>query len=165
VNLTLPQPIKQKDKSNFERVVYDLIVARTLAGYDKDNAKFKKYTKGYADKKGVGVNEVDLVLDGEMLDSLKVKVNGDKLEIGYPRVSKELAGKVEGNILGTYGQDDPIPGKARDFLGLSDDDLEILMDSYENEIEDEDLTDKDIEQIARDAARELIDGIDFDGQG
>lgn len=144
-------------------MIYDLIVARTLNGYDKDNKKFSKYTKNYADKKGVGVTDVDLVLEGEMLDELRVKIEGKKLTIGYPKISKQLAGKVEGNILGTYGNDKPLPGKARDFLGVSKDDLEIILDSFEQTKDEEtNITDADIEQIARDAAREILGDIDFD---
>jgi hypothetical protein len=158
-----PESIRNKRQQNqIADAIVTHIVGRTMAGLDKDDKKFSKYSRKYADKKGVGVSDVDLLLSGEMLDELKaIKVTADGVEIGY-KGSKELVGKVEGNILGTYGQPEPIPGKARDFLGIDDSSVDVIIDAYLEESEDEELSDEDMDRLAREAAREILGDIDFD---
>lgn len=91
--------------------------------------KFPGYTKAYKTLKGESSSSstVNLELSGEMLDALDVKVSGKRLSIGVFGDS-EVLGKAEGNNLGTYGQDSPIPGKARRFIPLEGESLkrEIL---------------------------------------
>ena len=41
-----------------------------------------------------------------------------------------INGKVEGNVLGTYGQDSPISGKSRDFLGIKKEDLKTILSNF-----------------------------------
>jgi len=161
--IPFPESIRNKRQQNqIADAIVTHIVGRTMAGLDKDDKKFAKYTKKYADGKGVGVNEVDLLLSGEMLEKLKaLKVTADGVEIGY-QGSQKLIGKVEGNILGTYGQPEPIPGKARDFLGIDDDSVDVIIDAYLEEAEDETLSENDLDRIARQAAREILGDIDFD---
>lgn len=134
------------------------ITTRTLNGFDKNNKKFKKYSKDYAEIKGVGVNDVDLTFSGDMLSELElVGHKAGEITIGYRDPSDELAGKVEGNRSGSYGKD-PDPKKARDFLGIAKDDLDVLIDSYEDEVDtgDETLTDEEIDILARQLAEELF---------
>lgn len=134
--------------------VISYIQIRSTEGFDKNGKKFPKYSTDYAKFKGVGKSQVDLVLSGEMLDSLSLTKDGAGfIEIGY-KDSSDYAGRAEGNILGTYGQPDPIPGKKRDFLGIDEADLEIMADVINTEV--------DIEQIAKDAAREIFGDILFD---
>jgi len=45
------------------------MVQRTASGQDIDGKKFTQYTKDYAAKKGVSRSSVDLILDGDMLNS------------------------------------------------------------------------------------------------
>lgn len=80
--------------------------------------RFPRYSKGYAEWKGVSRGAVDLTLSGEMLEALDVisHKNGSIL-IGMPKGDKELNGKAEGNRLGSYGGA-PDASKARDFMGL-----------------------------------------------
>lgn len=135
------------------------IQIRSTEGYDKNGEKFKKYSKSYAEKKGVGANDVDLVLSGDMLSELSVTKHGKGfLEIGY-KDSSDQAGKAEGNIIGSYGGE-PDKSKARNFLGIDESELEIMADALDQEPID--ITDADIEQIARDAAREIFGDIDFE---
>jgi hypothetical protein len=161
IKIPFTQPIKPKERVKIADALLTHIVGRTMAGLDRDNNKFAKYTKKYANEKGVGVSDVDLLLSGEMLSELQVlKVDANGVEIGY-KGSKDLIGKVEGNILGTYGQPEPIPGKARDFLGILPDDVEVIIDSYIDE-DLKDLSEEEIDAIARDAAREILGDIQFD---
>jgi hypothetical protein len=161
IKIPFTQPIKPKERVKIADALLTHIVGRTMAGLDRDNNKFAKYTKKYANEKGVGVSDVDLLLSGEMLSELQVlKVDANGVEIGY-KGSKDLIGKVEGNILGTYGQSEPIPGKARDFLGILPDDVEVIIDSYIDE-DLKDLSEEELDAIARDAAREILGDIQFD---
>lgn len=161
IKVPFTQPIKPRERAKIADAILTHIVGRTMAGLDKDNEKFSKYTRKYAEEKGVGVSEVDLLLSGEMLSELKVlKINPREIEIGY-QGSKELIGKVDGNIRGTYGQPEPIPGKARDFLGINASDVDVIIDSYIDE-DLEEITPKEIDKIARDAAREILGDIEFD---
>ena len=159
-----PESIRNKRQQNqIADAIVTHIVGRTMAGLDKEDKKFARYTKKYANEKGVGTSEVDLLLSGEMLSELKpLRVTADGVEIGY-KGSKELVGKVEGNILGTYGQPEPIPGKARDFLGIDDDAVDVIISAYQEELDDEPrLTDEDLDRVAREAAREILGDIEFD---
>lgn len=159
-----PESIRNKRQQNqIADAIVTHIVGRTMAGLDKEDKKFARYTKKYADNKGVGTSEVDLLLSGEMLSELKpLKVTADGVEIGY-KGSKELVGKVEGNILGTYGQPEPIPGKARDFLGIDDDAVDVIISAYQEELDDEPrLSEEDLDKVAREAAREILGDIEFD---
>ena len=102
---------------------------------DKRNRKFKKYSDSYAKKKGVGEDDVDLVLSGELMDKLKVlKTKPGEITIGYEK-GDDVNDKAEGNILGSYGRD-PNPKKARDFLGLTRNDLMSIVDIYRGKSDD-----------------------------
>lgn len=162
--IPFPESIRRKkDQNLIADAIVTHIVGRTMAGLDKDNKKFAKYTKKYADEKGVSRSDVDLLLSGEMLSELKpLKVTADGIEIGF-KGDKKLIGKVEGNILGTYGQPEPIPGKARDFLGIDDSDVDVIVSAYQDaEDEDPELSADDLDAIARQAAREILGDISFD---
>lgn len=162
--IPFPESIRNKRQQNqIADAIVTHIVGRTMAGLDKEDKKFKNYTKKYAEIKGVGVSEVDLLLSGEMLSELKpLRVTAEGVEIGY-KGSKDLIGKVEGNILGTYGQPEPIPGKARDFLGIDDNAVDVIISAYQDELDEElKLSDEEMDKIARDAAREILGNINFD---
>lgn len=157
--INIPERLKPTERKNLADAIITHIQGRTMAGLDKNNERFPRYTKEYAALKGS--NKVDLVLSGEMLSEMKlIRESKGKLEIGFSG-SRELVGKVEGNILGTYGNDTPIPGKARDFLGIEKSDLDVLIDSYEEDLE-EDLSDKEIDTIARRAAKEILGNVEFE---
>lgn len=138
----LPKTIKPRDRVKIAEFVIDHIVARSLNGLDKNNKKFPNYEIDYANKKNVGVGDVDLTLSGEMLESLElVSHKPGEIIIGYKDPSDELAGKVEGNRIGSYGRE-PNKDKARDFLGIPEDELDILIGAMESKI---DLTRKEVD--------------------
>lgn len=151
--IKIPTSIKPKDRVKIADVIVNLIINRTAAGLDKNNKQFPNYTKKYAENKGVDEGDVDLILDGEMLESLElVSHKNGEIVIGYKDPSDELAGKVEGNRIGSYGGK-PNKKKARDFLGIARDDLEIVLDSY---LEDTPINESDLDILARQLADELI---------
>lgn len=133
-DVELPYGIASDDKTAIAEEIINYIVKRTREdGLDKDGKKLKNYTKAYADKKGVGVSDVDLTLSSEMLDALDYVVKGRTLRIGYTKADAKLNGKVEGNITGSYGKD-PDPRKARDFLGIDDSTLEDILAKYQEDL-------------------------------
>lgn len=153
--IKIPTTLKPRERVAIAEVILTHIVSRTLAGEDRYNDKFKKYTKKYADIKGVGVDDVDLVLSGEMLDALElVSHKNGEIVIGYKDPDDGLAGKVEGNRRGSYGGD-PNPKRARDFLGIDTDDLEVLLSAYEEN--DNPVSGEDLDLLARELADELLD--------
>lgn len=112
--------------------IIDFIITRTLSGKNVNNKKFGGYSPKYmeAERKD---DPPDLDLSGEMLDELKIieiKPRKKEIVIGYKGNDHRFYGKLEGNILGTYGQPSPIPGKKRDFLGIAKSDLMALLENY-----------------------------------
>lgn len=81
-----------EQKQLFAELAIEQINQRTLDGKTIHGGKFKKYSKEYADFKGVSRDSVDLFLEGDMLDSLeiqedeeddnkiKITIGGDKVE-------------------------------------------------------------------------------------
>lgn len=110
------------------------IIDRSQSGIDREGRRFPAYTKLY--EKFKGQKNVDLTLNDEMLAAIRLlnHSNGE-ITIGFERGSREN-GKAEGNILGTYGQPKPIPGKARDFLGLPNKVLKDLVNYIETRREE-----------------------------
>jgi len=152
--IKIPKTLKPKERVKIAEVVINHIINRTTAGYKIDGeTKFPRYTKKYAEEKGVGRGDVDLILSGEMLEAIElVSHKAGEIVVGYKSPSDELAGKVEGNRRGSYGGE-PDSAKARDFLGISQDDLETLVNLYEQE--DEEITKEDIERLSRELADEF----------
>jgi hypothetical protein len=69
----------------FAELVIDKMVDRTLSGKDIDNKKFTKYSKEYADFKGVSQGSVDMTFDGDMLNSIDyepVRASQVKVKVG-----------------------------------------------------------------------------------
>lgn len=101
------------------------IIDRTQGGRDINGERFPKYTKDYADFKGVSRSDVDLTLFGEMLNSIDTQIRGSRVFIS---MDQDQAAKAHGNITGSYGKDSPNSEKARDFFGLRDDDAKKIAD-------------------------------------
>jgi hypothetical protein len=126
--IKIPKEFKPAERLVIADEIIDFIRDRTASGLDKNNNKFKKYSKQYAKKKGVDIDDVDLILEGDMLDKLKpLKTSSGEIVIGYEK-GDEVNGKAEGNILGSYGKE-PNKKKARDFLGISREDLADILAS------------------------------------
>lgn len=136
-------PISPKHKKTarlaIAKEVIDHIIERTREkNLDKDGKKLPAYSSTYKKSlnfkiAGKNGNRVDLTLTGEMMDSLELLNDSKgKITIGYDAGNKELNGKVEGNRLGTYGQDKPV-AKPRDFLGIQSKELKKIEEDYLDE--------------------------------
>ena len=51
----------------------------------------------------------------------------------------EDAGKVEGNVIGSYGTNKPDPSKAKNFIGIPTDELNLLIEEVRTDTFDIEL--------------------------
>jgi hypothetical protein len=159
--ILLPKTINPTQRKKIAEVIISHIIDRSIAGYDKNNKKFPNYTKKYAEIKGVDVSDVDLLLSAEMLESIKLLSDkSGEITIGFDKSDQELNGKAEGNILGSYGRE-PNKKKARDFLGIDSDELDVLISAYENELDDNEiqLTDEEIKILSKELVNDMLDDL------
>lgn len=118
--------------------ILEFIRVRTEKGKDKNNRRFPGYSESYTESldfkiSGKSKGDVNLTLSGDMLiemDLLKHKKGA--LLIGFDKNSEEN-GRADGNIRGTYGQSSPIPGKKRDFLGITKKDLIAVQRKFDKD--------------------------------
>jgi hypothetical protein len=104
----------KRQKELFADLVIDKMVERTVEGKDINNRKFRRYTKDYAEKKGVTTSSVDLTLTGDMLNSISDKTSG-KVKV---EIAKDETPKAYGHISGMEGHPIIKNGKVRDFFGF-----------------------------------------------
>ena len=147
------------------QAIIDLIIDRTQSGKTMDGGSFASYSPKYAQKKGVGVGDVDLTLTSDMLDSLDIiRSNSNSITIGVDQ--SDQVPKAYNHQVG-----DTLP--KRPWLGVNKDELSDLAEAFSSELEpgpsipvesnffsqktDED-TEKEIEAFARLLAET---GLDF----
>lgn len=132
-DIEIDKSYSPSEREAIAQEIIDEIVMRTEKGLDADNKRFIGYSKLYAQEKGQ--SNVDLTFSGEMLSEIRLlQSKSGKIRIGF-EPDYDGIGKVEGNILGTYGSDKPI-NKGRNFLGITDGDLRAILSNYKSE-EDE----------------------------
>jgi len=132
--IDIPSEYKPQERMAIAQDIVDFILKRTDEGKDKDNKSFPKYSKSYTksrmfEESGKGKTP-NLNLTFDMLAELSIvsTKSAGQVVVGYFDGSDQV-GKVEGNILGAYGGE-PNKKKARDFLGISDNDLEVILSRY-----------------------------------
>jgi len=109
----------------------DIVYLRTFQHKDINGNPFKPYNKKYADKKGVGVNNVNLYsqeMGNHMLNDMVARVlNNDAGEVYFrSREKAELASSM--HIRGK---------KQREFFGISNLELEGLVNDYNDIVQKE----------------------------
>lgn len=113
-------------------MIVEKIVDRTLKGKDKDGQRFPGYSKSYKESldfknAGKSASNINLELSGDMLAALEVLKEGKTyIEVGFEDGTDENA-RADGNIRGTYGKQRGDKSKARDFLGISETELNRLI--------------------------------------
>lgn len=126
IRLEIPPNLKPSDRKVLADGIIDFIIDRTQSGNDKRNNRFKAYTQEYADRKGVGRGDVDLVDSFQMLSDLQLLSHKrGELLIGFENGTTSNA-KADGNITGSYGRS-PNKAKARDFLGVFKKDVKRII--------------------------------------
>jgi hypothetical protein len=137
VLIPIPPGFTPDEREKIARDIINFIRDRTATdqkGYDPDtkrnySLRSVPYSDKYADKKGVGTKDVDLLLSGDMLDAIEeLRITPTSITIGI--TDKEQAAKAEGNQIGSYGGS-PNPDKARPFLGIAPKDLKEILSKYE----------------------------------
>lgn len=149
--------------------IIDHVIDRSKSGKDKNNKEFASYSKEYKksfDFKLAGKSsKVNLTLSGEMLNALEVlDTKQGEITIGIPEDDDFNNAKAEGNIKGTYGQDKPIRGKKRDFMGISQKDLTEIKNKYpvKTKKDREATQNKALELIGTlNLASDLLEGLDI----
>lgn len=107
------------------RNIVERIRVRTKSGISKDGNAFPSYTPEYAAEKGSG--QVNLTATDDMLTELDVVSTAPgKIVVGYPN-GHEDAGRVEGNQIGSYGQPKGNPSKARPFIGITQQEKDLII--------------------------------------
>lgn len=118
--------------------IIDYIRERSKNGKGKGNRPWKgpasKYSDTYKKSKAFKAkgqsSVVDLTLSTEMLETIKlVSTRPGEITIGH-KLGDSAYGKAKGNILGTYGQKRPIPGKARPYLELTRKEVKSVTDNF-----------------------------------
>jgi len=133
--INIPDDFGPADRELIAADIIEHIRLRTESGRNKKNRPFPKYSKEYIESldfkiAGKKPGKVDLTLTGDMLIALDlISHKKGELLIGYENGTIENA-KADGNIRGTYGNPSPIPGKARDFLGITKKKLGEIVRSY-----------------------------------
>jgi hypothetical protein len=166
VAITLPKSYTPMERQAIAKEIVDLIRKRTQEeGVDRRGKPFASYSASYVKSlnfkiAGKSKKDVNLTLSGDMMGALDVISDSPgKVIIGFENGSQEN-GKADGNIRGTYGQKSQV-GPRRDFLGISKQDLQRILDRYP--IDDREASkDRARERLASDdaAANDVIDNID-----
>jgi hypothetical protein len=134
VRIRIPAEYEEAERLAIGQEIITRIRERTARGIDKDGDKFKGYSEDYKKSlnfkiAGKSASEVNLRLSGEMLAELDLLAQAPGvIEIGYVAGSEANA-KADGNIRGTYGQSRST-GKARNFLGVTPDELGSILSRY-----------------------------------
>lgn len=123
---------KFRVKKEFLKRCEEYIKQRTLDGKDVHGKEFKSYTKEYAEKKGVGINEVNLRLKGDMLRALDTKAKRDG--------TGEIVIKGKKEKLKTYNHMTPKsnanPLPQRKYFGLTSKELKRIAREIKQEVKD-----------------------------
>ncbi len=150
LKLKIPSHLSSEERREVALRAIDFIVDRTQEGKSVSGKKWSgkagKYSDGYAEIKGQK-SPVDLTDTTKMLTAikyLKSKGKSTELVVGYRKGTKQER-KASGNILGTYGQPRPIPGKARAFLDILKKDLTPIINEVISEREPEEEVEPSIE--------------------
>jgi phage gpG-like protein len=142
LKLKIPADFNPDMRADLAQRVIEFIQDRSKKGLNVSgrdwSGKAGQYTEAYAKRKGVSEDgPVDLSLSHEMLDAISYLPSlspSGQITVGF-RKGSLVERKAEGNILGTYGQPSPIPGKARPFLDILRRDLQKLIDEVRNDSE------------------------------
>lgn len=110
-----------EQKQLFAELAIEQINQRTLDGKTIHGGNFKKYSKEYADFKGVSRDSVDLFLEGDMLDSLETQEDGNKIKITIGGDSVETKKGYNHHI------GDTLP--KRPWFGLTTDEVRTITDA------------------------------------
>jgi hypothetical protein len=112
-------------KELFFELVAERIVERTSNGKDINGSKFTRYSEDYAEKKGVSRDSVDLILEGDMLQSFEPEAQKNIVKI-------KMADGVETLKAYNHNVGDTLP--QRTFFGITkDNELKRIIKAVDQE--------------------------------
>lgn len=124
------------EKMAFAELVQASIESRTLDGLTINGGKFKKYSKKYADFKGVTRSSVDLFLDGDMLDGIGRRKSKEKSNTVFIQMKKGIETKKAFN----HNTGDTLP--KREFFGITDNEAKKIAAQIKEEKVEKESTPK-----------------------
>lgn len=135
VRLTVPDNFNESDRIQLGELVIEHILERTSQGLDKDNKSFTPYSKSYSGSRdfktaGKSKSTVDLKLSGDMLASMSLLDHGT----GYITVGYESGTEANDKADWAAASDN---GPSRQFVGITDKSLELLVKQIAITKEDE----------------------------
>ena len=139
VQVTLNIPKRLNDDQRIllaELAIEEIINRTTVKKVDVNTRAFKPYSESYKEsldfKQARKGKKPNLKLTGEMVHSIELIEHG----VGYITLgfdpSSDIAGRVEGNQIGSYGKSTGNPDKERKFLGLPIKTIKILVAKVES---------------------------------
>jgi phage gpG-like protein len=138
------------EKRAFAELAVDTINNRTLDGETINGGKFKKYSKAYAEFKGVTRDSVDMFLEGDMLESIGRRSSKEKVNTVFIQMEKGLQTKKAFN----HQTGDTLP--KREFFGLTDNEASEIA----NAIKEENV--QSVTATTLTALREALDILDIE---
>lgn len=113
---------------SFAQEAIEEINQRTLDNSDVSGKAFARYSKEYAEKKGVSRNSVDLFLEGDMLNNLTYDIDPDRGVVEILLTGEEAA---KGHGHHTGGGNLP----KRRWFGLTPDEVEAITNQVAEDVE------------------------------
>lgn len=144
------------EKQNFAELAIDAIENRTLDGNTINGGKFKKYSKAYAEFKGVTRTSVDLFLEGDMLDNINRGKSKEKKGTVFIQMKKGVETKKAFN----HQTGDTLP--QREFFGVTDAEAKSIASEIKEEREEPAKREKRKSSLTLDFLRGEIDKLDIE---
>jgi len=124
-DISIPSKYDSGDREIIGRMIIERILQRTSGGIDSNGRAFR-YVKG-SEHKGHNLKET-----GDMLDELGVVSHSQGvITIGYRDTGSIEANQAEGQQIGTYGQSSSNSSIAKPFIGVSNEELAIILARYD----------------------------------
>lgn len=135
--IRVPASLTAAQRQSAGRKMVNLIRERTRDGISATGKQFPGYSKAYISSKDFKIagksSQPNLTQTGDMLAELEVLSTAPgSITIGYPTDHPD-ADKVEGNTIGSFGQPTGSAGKARDFIGLPQSQIDIVVAEVRSE--------------------------------
>jgi hypothetical protein len=141
--------------------VIEFIQKRSLDGQGIGGKKLKSpYSKAYTkttefEVAGKAPTDVNMRLTGEMIDSIEVlDFDGSVLTVG---IEGDQAPKAHGHMTGKNGE---VPAMQREFFGLTENELEKILDNYSSRIDQ--LKESESQSVVNNAFETIGDIFSFE---
>ncbi len=143
------------DDESLRQEIADAVVRvvqeRTAEGVSAKGNKFKAYSKKYAEKKGVGVGDVDLRLFGDMLESL------DMIESTPQTITLGFDDELQNAKAWNHNTGDTLP--KREFLGLMKKEMQVIAEQFAEQVQSLKDQSKEADTITKDELQQIVTDI------